>query len=98
METKTSNVSLRPILIVIAIGIWTLVLQIGNVIPTSHNVYVENAVNTHVLDGKIDADVSGTVSVDNKVDVNLWGINGSSRVFYRDTDGMYNLIGITVRE
>lgn len=97
METKPSNVSLRPVLIVIAIGIWTLVLQIANVIPTTHNVYVENAVYTHVLDGKIDADVSGYVSIENTVDVNVKEINGSSQVFYRDTDGMYNLIGVTLR-
>jgi hypothetical protein len=97
METKNTNVSLRPVLIVIALGIWILVLQNTEVIPAYHRVYVENTVDARVESGKIDADVSGSVSIDNTVDVNLSGINGSSRVFYRDVDGMYNLIGVTLR-
>jgi hypothetical protein len=97
METKNSNVSLRPVLIVIALGIWTLVLQNTDVIPAYHRVHVDNTVSTKVVSGEIDADVSGSVSIENAVDVNLAGINGSSQVFYRDVDGMYNLIGVTIR-
>lgn len=96
METKTLN-SIKATLIIIALGVWAIVLQNADVFPTTQSVYVVNEVRTHVLDGDIDADVTGTVGIGNTVDVNVSEINGSSGVFYRDVDGMYNLIGVTVR-
>jgi hypothetical protein len=74
METKSKNLSLKAILIIIAVGIWAIVLQNAGVIPTKQNVYVKG--------GYIDADVDGRVSVDNEVDINLSSINGKSNVFY----------------
>ena len=64
METKGKNISLKAILIAIGIGIWVIVLQNADVIPTKQNVYVKG--------GYIDADIDGTVdvSVNNTVDIN----------------------------
>lgn len=50
--------SLKSILVIIAIGIWMLVLQNLGIIPVTQDVSVENTV-----------DVSGTVDVGNTVDV-----------------------------
>lgn len=74
METKLKNWSLMTILGIIAIGIWAIVLQNAGVIPSKQNVYVKG--------GYIDADVSGSVVIDNTVDINLNKINGRRDVFY----------------
>ena len=66
MESKFNRISLRVILITIAIGIWAIVLQNAGIIPTNQNVYV---VNTVPVSG--DVDVSGHVSVDNTVSVSI---------------------------
>jgi hypothetical protein len=71
MEKK--NISLKAILILIGIGIWAIVLQNAGVIPTKQNVYVKG--------GYIDADVNGSVDIDNTVDVNIDAINGYSRFY-----------------
>lgn len=83
METKGKNISLKAILIIIAIGIWAIVLQNSGVIPTKQNVYVKG--------GYVDVDgsvrVSGSVDVDNMVDVNLNVLNrpvGSHRSYVID--------------
>lgn len=68
MESKSKNLSLNGILIVIAIGIWAIVLQNAGVIPTNQNVKVVNEVDAYVR-GSVDVD--GSVSVANTVDVNL---------------------------
>lgn len=52
------SLSLKSILVIIAIGIWMLVLQNLGIIPVTQDVSVENTV-----------DVSGTVDVGNTVDV-----------------------------
>jgi predicted nucleic acid-binding Zn ribbon protein len=57
--------SLKGILLSIAIGIWILVLQNIGIIPINQDVRVTNKV-----------DVGGTVSVDNTVDVNLEEVIG----------------------
>ena len=49
------NLSLKGILVIIAIGIWMLVLQNLGIIPVTQDVRVKNT---------IDADVSGRVYVD----------------------------------
>ncbi len=61
METKGKNISLKAILIAIALGIWVIVLQNAGIIPTKQNVYVKG--------GYIDADINGTVDVRGSVDV-----------------------------
>jgi hypothetical protein len=73
MEKKSKKISLRTILIAIAIGVWVIVLQNAGVIPTDQRVKVVNTVDA-------DAHVSGRVSVDNTVDVNIHEINGYNMV------------------
>ena len=56
--------------------------------------------DVYVIGGAIDADVSGSVSVDNAVDVNLQYINGQRNVFFnnpsRGDKDKYYLIPVTV--
>jgi len=66
MENK--NIFNKVILIVIAVGIWMIVLQNFNVFDNRQDVYVRG--------GYIDADVSGSVSVDNTVDINIDEVMG----------------------
>lgn len=79
METKSKNISLKAILITIAVGIWAIVLQNAGVIPTNQNVKVVNTVD---VSGNVDADVSGSVSVDNTVDINISEVNGRQAKSY----------------
>lgn len=88
MEDLLKNISLKVIFIVIAVGIWVIVLQNAGLIPTSQNVNVVNTVGTRVY-GEVDADVTGYV------DVNLEAINGKSNAFY-DFDGNGNYIRIPI--
>lgn len=55
---ELKNLSLKSILVIIAIGIWMLVLQNLGIIPVTQDVRVKNTV-----------EVSGNVDVDNTVDV-----------------------------
>lgn len=55
---KLKSLSLKSILVIIAIGIWMLVLQNLGIIPVTQDVRVKNTV-----------DVSGNVNVNNTVDV-----------------------------
>lgn len=87
METKSKNISLKAILITIGVGIWIIVLQNAGIIPTKQNVYVKG--------GNIDADINGSVSIDNQVDVNIDAINGKSNCFY-DFGGNGNYVRIPV--
>lgn len=96
METKSKNLSLKGILIIMTIGIWAIVLQNAGVIPTNQNVKVVNEVDAYVR-GSVDADVSGSVSIDNTVDINIQEINGKSNVFYQDRDGEYMVLPVTNR-
>jgi hypothetical protein len=68
METKSKNISLKAILIIIAAGIWIIVLQNAGIIPTNQNVKVVNEVDAYVR-GKVDVD--GSVSIDNTVSVSI---------------------------
>jgi len=76
METKPKNISLKAILLSIAIGIWAIVLQNVGIIPTNQNVKVVNSVD---VSGTVDVgntvDVQGSVDV-GEVDVNITKING----------------------
>lgn len=79
MEQKSKNISLKAILIAIGLGIWVIVLQNAGVIPKL--VGTENGTQTvYVTGGNINADVNGSVSVDNTVDVNIHEINGHNQV------------------
>lgn len=87
MEIKSKNISLKAILIVIAAGIWMIVLQNFNVFDNRQDVYVRG--------GYIDADVSGSVSVDNEVDINISSVNGHGNAFYGPSaNGNYDAIHV----
>ena len=74
METKSKNISLKLILIIMTIGIWAVVLQNAGIIPTKQNVYVKGGY----------VDVSGSVDVNNTVDVDIVQINGYNAQTYGD--------------
>lgn len=78
------------------IGIWMIVLQNAGLIPVNQNVKVVNEVRAYVR-GSVDANVSGNVSIDNTVDINIQEINGKSNVFYQDKDGAYMVLPVTNR-
>lgn len=61
---KGKNLSIKALLIVIAVGIWTSVLQNTGIIPSAGK-------QVYVLGGDIDANVSGAVDVRNIVDVDV---------------------------
>jgi hypothetical protein len=91
METNFNNKSVKSILITIGAGIWLLVLQNAGIIPK----YIEKEERVYVSGGSIDADVSGRVSVDNTVDINIEAINGYSNAFYGPSkDGSYDAIHV----
>lgn len=77
MEFKKMKLSLKAILIVIAVGIWAIVLQNAGLIPTHQNVRVVNTVD---VDGYVRVD--GSVNVGNTVDINIAAINGHYNSFY----------------
>ena len=85
----------KLIFIAIAIGIWAIVLQNAGIIPTKQNVYVKG--------GYVNADVSGSVDIDNAIeidgtiDVNIDEINGYGNAFYQDRDGTYMVLPVTAR-
>ena len=100
MDQKSKNSSPKAILVAIGEGIWVLVLQNAGIIPKL--VGTENGIQTvYVTGGRINADINGTidvsgsVSVDNEVDVNLSAINGRSNAFY-DFGGNRNYVRIPV--
>ena len=81
METKGKNISLKAILIAIGAGIWVIVLQNAGIIPKLAG--TENGTQTvYVTAGNIDADVSGSVRVDNEVDINISSVNGRQAKSY----------------
>ncbi len=100
MEKKSKNISLKAILLTIAIGIWAIVLQNAGIIPTNQNVKVVNEVDAYVR-GSVDVDntvdINGSVDVDNTVDINIEEINGKSNAFYQDNDGAYMVLPVTIR-
>lgn len=86
MDTKSINISLKAILITIAVGIWAIVLQNAGIIPTHQNVKVVNTVD---VSGKVDANVNNTV------DINISEINGHSNAFYDHSyNGIYDRIPV----
>jgi hypothetical protein len=85
METKSNKI----VLIVIACGIWAIVLQNMGLIPTAQNVEVVNTVD---IGGTVDVgntvNIEGSVDV-GEVDVNISKINGYKNAFY---DHGYNKV------
>jgi hypothetical protein len=77
MNTQLNANSLRPILIIIAIGIWAIVLQIAGIITTDQNVKVVNSVN---MNGRVE--VTNPINIGNSIDVNIEAINGHKNAFY----------------
>lgn len=73
METKSKNISLKAILIIIAVGIWIAAFQNAGIIPTEQHVKVTNTVDTY-------STVTGEVEIENMVDVNIEAINGYNTV------------------
>lgn len=63
----------------IAVGIWIVVFQNFGLITNIQKVKIVNAVNANV-ENTIKADVSGSVSINNTVDVNIHQINGYNQV------------------
>lgn len=86
---KLPDLSLKSILLIIAVELWVIALQNLGVIPITQKVRVKNTV-----------DVSGNINVDNVVDVNLQEINGRSDVFFnnpmRGDNDKYYRIPVTV--
>ena len=79
MEKNSANNSTKALLISIAVGIWVLIFQNAGIIPKL--IGTENGTQTvYVTGGSVDAKVSGSVSVDNTVDVNIHEINGYNQV------------------
>jgi len=82
----------RILFVLMAVGVWIIVLQNAGAIPTIQSVHVES--------GSLRANVSGSVDVDNTVrvsgdvDVNIDRINGRS-TFY-DFAGNGNFVRIPV--
>jgi hypothetical protein len=64
MDKKPKNISLKAILVIIALGIWVLILQ-NAIIHKNQTVYVRG--------GNIEAEVRGSVNVNNTVDVYIEG-------------------------
>lgn len=85
METKSKNISLKAILLTIAVGIWAIVLQNAGIIPTNQNVKVVNEVDAYVR-GSVDVDntvdINGSVDVDNTVSVSIDEVLGSDNKKY----------------
>jgi len=93
METKSKNISLKAILIIMTIGIWAIVLQNAGIIPTKQNVYVKGGYIDADVNGSVD--VSGSVSVDNEIDVNISSVNGHGNAFYGPSaNGNYDAIHV----
>lgn len=90
MNTKIKYISLKAILITIAVGIWVLVLQNAGVIPTKQNVYVKGGFVGVSGDVGVTGDVNvnntvsvqGSVDVDNTVSVSIDEVLGRDRRKY----------------
>lgn len=90
MESKNNKI----ILIVIACGIWAIVLQNMGIIPTAQNVEVVNSVD---VGGTVDVgntvNVNGYVDV-GEVDVNISKINGQTSFYDHGGNGRYDRIPV----
>lgn len=77
---------------VCAIGIWLLVIQ-------NYFGGEDTAQRVYVVGGQVDANVSGSVDVDNIVDINVEAVNGYRNAFYGPSiDGAYDAIHVYTGE
>lgn len=83
----------QVVFIIIALGIWAIVLQNAGIIPTKQNVYVKGGYIA--VSGSVDVD--NTVDVNGSVDVNIESINGFKNAFYKDRDGDAMLLPVVNR-
>lgn len=92
MEIKLFNKSFNIIHILIALGIWTIVLQNAGVIETKKEVKVLNTVD---VQGNVDVEGSVNANVENTVDINVRAINGDENAFFdHGYDGNYNRLPV----
>ena len=90
-KLQGKNITLKGLLLIIAIGVWVIALQTLGVIPINQKVKVV---------GDVDANVSGSVSVDNTVDVNLDEVLGypvGCRRSYTIDGREYQAIDVSIR-
>lgn len=82
----------RSILILIAVGIWIIVLQNAGLLPQLRPLKIQS---DQVLEIKGLVEVENTVFIKGQVDANLESINGYSK-FYKDPrTGEYYVIPVT---
>ena len=96
-KSQGKNITLKGLLLIIAIGVWVIALQNLGVIPINQKVKVVEAVR---IVGDVDANVSGSVSVDNTVDVNLDKVLGypvGCRRSYTIDGREYQAIDVSIR-
>lgn len=97
METKQKISLMKISVISIALGIWVIVFQLAGVLPSTQKVYVVGG--EVAADIKNPVNVSGSVNVDNTIDINLAEINGQSDVFFnnptRGHSGKYYRLPVT---
>lgn len=96
-KSQGKNITLKGLLLIIAIGVWVIALQNLGVIPINQKVKV---VETVRIVGDVDANVSGSVSVDNTVDVNLDKVLGypvGCRRSYTIDGREYQAIDVSIR-
>jgi hypothetical protein len=84
--------SVRSILILIALGIWILVLQNAGIIPQMKPTQVSS---NQALEVKGVVEVENTVFIKGRVDANIESINGHAK-FYKDPrTGEYYVLPVT---
>lgn len=96
MENQSKKSTQNIILIFIAIGTWAIVLQNAGIIPTKQNVKVVNTIDANVS-GRVN--VSGSVGIDNTVDINIEAVNGHKNAFYGPSrNGNYDALHVYTGE
>ncbi len=87
METQSSKITLKLILIFIGLGIWVIVFQNAGLIPKI--VGTENGTQTvYVKGGYIDADIEGKIGVSGTVSVSIDEVLGKDgKKYYFDNRG-----------
>ena len=86
MKAKSGNLLEKICLILITLGIWVIILQNAGIIPSKQNVYVKGGYLYSTIDGEVEVtntvDISGSVEIEDEVDVNIRKINGWNAANY----------------
>lgn len=92
MNIKVKNISLKAILIIIALGIWVLVLQNAGIIHKDKNVYIIGGYIDDIDNISRTVSVSGDVDVNNTVSVSIDEVLGSDgkKHYYNNSHDNYN--------